>query len=173
MSKQTLPNQPKIIILRGNSGSGKSSTARILQAKFEPNAIHIEQDYFRRKIIKEKEKADGTLNADLMLRAVEFGLEYGRNIIIDGILSSEKYSDFIKKIIRIHPEENYFFYFDIPFEETLRRHQTKPNSHEFGEKEMRGWFREHDLLGFVEESVINKDMSQDETVRLIQTSIGV
>jgi hypothetical protein len=31
------------------------------------------------------------------------------------------------------------YYFDIPFEETLNRHQYKPNAHEFGEKELIVW----------------------------------
>ena len=33
----------------------------------------------------------------------------------------------------------------IPFEETLKRHQTKPNCNDFGEEAMRRWWREKDF----------------------------
>lgn len=43
------------------------------------------------------------------------------------------------------------YYFDLPFEETLRRHQTKPNCKEFGEVEMRRWWREKDFSDVLSE----------------------
>lgn len=49
---------------------------------------------------------------------------------------------------------------DISFEETLRRHQTKPNCASFGAKEMRRWWREKDFSTVLQEVSINdeKDM---------------
>ena len=44
----------------------------------------------------------------------------------------------------------------MPFEETLKRHQTKPNCNDFGEEEMQKWWREKDYLGFIKESVIEE-----------------
>ena len=59
------------------------------------------------------------------------------------------------------------YYFDIPFDETLRRHATKPNAHEFGEAEMRQWWRSSDVLGVKEEQIFNEKMSADAMLRKI------
>lgn len=56
-----LKAKSKLIVLRGNSGSGKSTTAKMLRdaaiAKGTKTKIAIiEQDYLRRYILKEKEE---------------------------------------------------------------------------------------------------------------------
>ena len=44
---------PKLIILRGNSGSGKTTIAKELQKKFGKNTMLISQDVIRRDILKD------------------------------------------------------------------------------------------------------------------------
>ena len=44
-------NYEKIIILRGNSGSGKTTVARALQKKFGYNTMMSSQDEIRRNIL--------------------------------------------------------------------------------------------------------------------------
>jgi hypothetical protein len=63
--------------------------------------------------------------------------------------------------------ENYFFYFNISFEETLKRHSTKSNAHEFGEKEMREWYKLNDLTHFKAEEIIPESLSLEEAVNTI------
>ena len=41
----------KLIILRGNSGSGKTTVARALQRKFGRNTMVISQDIIRRDML--------------------------------------------------------------------------------------------------------------------------
>ncbi|MDO5382078.1 MAG: hypothetical protein Q4F06_05070 [Eubacteriales bacterium] len=36
--------------------------------------------------------------------------------------------------VKLYGEHIYAYYFDIPFEETVRRHQTRAKSGEFGEE---------------------------------------
>ena len=48
----------KIIILRGNSGSGKTTVARALQKKFGYNTMMISQDEIRRNILWVKDGVD-------------------------------------------------------------------------------------------------------------------
>ena len=48
----------KIIILRGNSGSGKTTVARALQKKFGYNTMMISQDEIRRNILWVKDDVD-------------------------------------------------------------------------------------------------------------------
>lgn len=61
----------------------------------------------------------------------------------------------------------YAYYFDIPFEETVRRHQTRSKAVEFGADEMREWWKEKDYLDLIKETVITEDKSKDEIVNEI------
>lgn len=46
----------ELVILRGNSGSGKTSVAKDLRQLFGPNTMLISQDVIRRDILKVKDK---------------------------------------------------------------------------------------------------------------------
>ena len=161
----------KLIIIRGNSGSGKSSVARAIQEQVAPYPMLIEHDYIRRKVLKEKEGPDA-INAELLFRMIEFGFENGRDVILEGILRLDKYGSLFERLIKIHPENNYFYYFDIPFEETLARHNTKDNA-DFGEDEMRRWYKEGEETGHENEVIITQDGSFDETVNQILEQTGL
>jgi hypothetical protein len=39
-----------------------------------------------------------------------------------------------------------WWYLDVPFEQTLQRHATKPQASAYGRAEMSAWWHEHDLL---------------------------
>lgn len=55
---------------------------------------------------------------------------------------------------------------NVPFDETVKRFQTKSNV-SYTEQDMKRWQNEKDLLGFDNEKVISKDMSADDTVKMI------
>ena len=48
----------KLIILRGNSGSGKTTVAKALQEKFGYNTMRISQDEVRRNMLWVKDGID-------------------------------------------------------------------------------------------------------------------
>jgi hypothetical protein len=56
----------------------------------------------------------------------------------------------------------------------LRRHTSKPEAADYGEAEMRLWYRDQDLLPGGLEQVIPAESSLDETVRRIvaDTELG-
>ena len=64
----------KLIILRGNSGSGKTTVARELQKKIGSNTLLISQDVIRREMLMVKDGPD--TRALPMLKDL---LIYGRN----------------------------------------------------------------------------------------------
>jgi predicted kinase len=161
----------KLIILRGNSGSGKSSVARAIQEQVVPHPMLLEHDYIRRKVLKEKEGPD-TINAELLYRMITYGFENGRDVILEGILRLDKYSSLFNQLIKIHPENNYFYYFDIPFEETLTRHNTKENV-DFNEEDMRRWYKEGEETGYKNEVIISTENTFDETVDQIIEQTGL
>ena len=61
----------KIIILRGNSGSGKTTVARALQKKFGYNTMVISQDEIRRNILWVKDGVD-TKALPLMIELMKY-----------------------------------------------------------------------------------------------------
>ena len=67
----------------------------------------------------------------------------------------------------LYGENLYAYYFDLPFEETLRRHQTKPNRAEFGEKELRDWWREKDFSDALQEQILPPEKNAEEIVEEI------
>lgn len=159
-----------LIILRGNSGSGKSTTAKLLRETAierggESKIAVVEQDYLRRIVLKEKE-TEGSNNIDLIEQTVKFALNRNYCVVLEGILYSKRYGAMIKRLLN-KSSENFIYYFDVSFDETLKRHKTKPDSHEFGEKEMREWYRERDLLNLKGEQIIPEGMTQNQIVEKI------
>lgn len=55
---------------------------------------------------------------------------------------------------------------NVPFDETVKRFQTKSNV-SYTEQDMKRWWNEKDLLGFDNEKIISKDMSADDMVKMI------
>lgn len=159
-----------LIILRGNSGSGKTSTARLLQQKLGGGAMLVSQDVVRREMLSVKDD-DRNPAIQLIYELCRYGQKIGYTVILEGILSNERYGDMLRRLLTDFYGDRFVYYFDIPFEETLRRHRTKPNCHEFGEAEMREWWKEKDYLGTPGEVLINETMGQDEIVQMIISDV--
>ena len=162
----------EIVILRGNSVSGKSTVAEAeaLQKKIGSGTLLISQDYVRREMLRVKDRPNNQA-IDLLKNLVMYGNQNCKVSILDGILYTDIYEDLFVQIEKIFNEKIFAYYFDIPFEETLKRHNQKPNSHEFGEVEMRTWWREKDFLKNISEKIIYKDMNINNIVDLIYQDI--
>lgn len=161
----------KLIVIRGNSGSGKGTVAKKIREVSERKIALVEQDYLRRFILQEKEREGGN-NIDLIFQTVTFALSREYDVILEGILNFSRYGEMLKSLQQACPD-NYFYYLDVSLEESLRRHTTKPNAHEFGEKEMTEWYKPRDLAGFANEVVIPESSSVLETVQLIREQTGL
>lgn len=61
-------------------------------------------------------------------------------------------------------------YFDLSFEETVRRHNTR--NREFGEKDMRRWWREKDFSSSLREQAITCEMDTDSIVEKIYSDLN-
>ena len=153
----------KLITLRGNSGSGKTTIARALQEKFGKNTMLLSQDVIRRDILKTNDGA-GTRANDVLIMLLEYGHAHNELVILEGILNSRWYTPLFDAAKALYGENICAYYFDLPFEETLRRHQTKDKRTEFGEKEMRRWWNEKDYAPALNEQTLTPDMMQDEII---------
>lgn len=166
----------KLIIIRGNSGSGKTTVAKEVRNRIgdglSDDTMLVQQDTLRRDVLRERDLVEKRSVIELIEIMVEFGLKQGRTVILEGILSAKKYGGMLNGLADKF-DEVYVYYFDLSFEETLIRHASKSNAHEYGEKEMREWWNEKDYLGMPGEKILNKNMSVDDVVREIINDIGI
>lgn len=155
---------PTLIVLRGNSGSGKSSIAAGIRHRHGRRDLAVvSQDVVRRDILRERDVPGGA-NIDLIDTIVRWSLDRGYHVLLEGILDSGRYGAMIEALAADHPGPTLGYYLDIPFAETLRRHATKPNAHEFGEPEMARWYRERDLLPGIGETVMGPEHGLEAAV---------
>lgn len=156
----------KLIILRGNSGSGKSTVARALQRHFGINTLMISQDNVSRDMVYALEGGDDYTQA-LAMYILSYGHENNPITIMDGIFKKHQYEKLLKYAKDLYGDEIYAYYFDLPFEETLKRHETRWKVKEFGKEEMKRWWKDRDFLGFISEKIITKELSKEEIVNMI------
>jgi len=135
-------NEPKLIVLRGPSGSGKSTVAKIVFEGAKRKIALIDQDHYR--FIFRPAGGGSKPNTDtihkMILHNTLQALNDGYDVILEGILSVRSYGEVLEEMFRRHPTENYMFYFDISFEETVRRHKTRVCKSEVGEADMHEWY---------------------------------
>lgn len=160
----------KLIILRGNSGSGKTTIAKELQNRFGANTMLISQDVIRRDMLKVKD-GENTRALPLMKELLVYGNGHSDIVILEGIMYADWYKPLFELSIQLYGTEVYSYYFDLPFEETLKRHQTKPNCHEFGEDAMRRWWRENDFSDVLDEVRITAEKNIESIVGDIYNTV--
>jgi chloramphenicol 3-O-phosphotransferase len=156
----------RLIVLRGNSGSGKSSVAAEMRARYGRGIALVGQDYLRRIVLHERD-IPGGVNIGLIDSVARYALDNGFHVILDGILDSRRYAGMLGALRRDHRGASFWYYLDVPFEETMRRHATRPQAAEFGRAEMRRWYRKLDLLPGANEQIIPSSNSLDDTVRQV------
>ena len=159
-----------LIILRGNSGCGKTSTARLLQRQLGYGTMLVSQDVVRREMLRVKD-SESNPAIQLIYDLCMYGNKVGYTVILEGILSNKKYGTILHRLLNDFQGEKLIYYFDISFEETVRRHATKPNAHEFGESEMRQWWKDQDVLGVPGEQRIGEKLTQAEVIDMIHRDV--
>ena len=157
---------PNLIVLRGNSGSGKTSTAKRLQRHFGRNTLLISQDMVRRDMLMVRDSAD-TPALPLLMELLRYCHSHCAVVILEGILNADRYRPLFLLARELFGDNIYAYYYDLPFAETLRRHQTKPNCGDFGETDMRAWWQDRDYSDVLSEHSLTQDLSQTATVELI------
>lgn len=124
--------------LRSISGNVKSQKPLIykdfpiLRGKFE------NQDTVRREMLNAKDGADNPA-ISLLMDLLGYGHEHCDYVILEGILNVKWYAPVFKKAKELFGNSMNAYYFDIPFEETVKRHQERHIT-SFGEEKMRSWW---------------------------------
>jgi predicted kinase len=163
----------RLVILRGNSASGKSSTAAAIRARHGRRDLAIVgQDHLRRVVLREHDVPGGA-NIGLIDMVARYALHRGFHTIVEGIFRADHYAGMLTGLRADYRGLTLCYYFDVPFNETMRRHAGKPQVVKYGEAEMRGWYRGRDLLPGGVERIIPASSSLEETVRRIVRDAGL
>lgn len=160
---------PKLIILRGNSGSGKTTVAEAIAKASKHKMAVVDADMYRVHMFFPWGEC-GDDYGELMAHNVQFCLERGYDVIWDSIFyAHQRNKKYIDGFFREHhPHDNFIFNFDISWEETARRHQSRHKKNEFSAEEMAGWYQPVESLGYDFEYAIGEDSSLEETIAFIK-----
>ncbi|MGI5491153.1 AAA family ATPase [Microtetraspora malaysiensis] len=153
-----------MVVLRGNSGAGKTSVAQAVRRAYGYGLALIGQDTVRRELLRERD-VPGGVNIGLIDTIVRYSLDHGYHVLLEGILTASRYGPMLHALSRDHAGTNAFFYLDVSWPETVRRHATRPQRREFTPEEMRRWYRERDLLPDGCEAIISEESSLEATAR--------
>ena len=158
----------KLIIIRGNSGSGKTSLAKSLHEIYKENSLLICQDIIRREMLS----GNDLKASELLLDLIKFGFDNYEITILEGILVYRKYKTLFKKIKDIYATKDiYTFYYDLSFQETVNRHYSRAIKDEFNEETMKQWFVEKDYLNDFNETIFDSTISLEKAIDIIKEKI--
>jgi hypothetical protein len=143
-----------------------------VRARYGRGIALVGQDNLRREVLRERDVADG-VNIGLIDTVARYALDHGYHVVVEGILNAARYGLMLDALGRDHAGPTKHYYFDVPFEETLLRHATKPQADEYGERELREWYRRLDLLPGGQETVIPASSSLKATVDQIMLDSGL
>jgi hypothetical protein len=164
--------QTRLIVLRGNSASGKSTAAAQIRRCYGRGIAIVGQDNLRRVVLRERD-VPGGVNVGLIDTVARYALGHGYHVILEGILYAAHYGGMLDALRTDHHGRTWFYYLDIPFEETLRRHAGKPQAGEYGHAEMSSWYREHDVLPGGYEQIIGEHATLDAIVQQVMNDTGL
>ncbi|WP_069772511.1 AAA family ATPase [Streptomyces sp. LUP30] len=162
----------RLIVLRGNSASGKSSVADGLRERFGRGLALVAQDNLRRIVLRERDRP-GAANIGLIETVARYALDAGYHVVLEGLLYADRYGDMLARLRAAHRGPTHAYYLHVSFEETLVRHAGKPIADEVGEADLRDWYRELDLLPSGAETVIGAESGLTETVDRIMRETGL
>ena len=160
-------SETKLIVLRGPSGSGKTTVSKLLFEKAAERVALIEQDHYR--FIFKPAGGGSKLNSatihKMIKKDVLIALEDGYNVILEGILGVKSYNKVLEEIFKKHSGENFMYYFDTSFDETVRRHTTRKSN--FAAEDMKEWYSASQRSNHQLERIIPETNTLDETISRI------
>nr|CAA55776.1 unnamed protein product [Streptomyces lincolnensis] len=156
---------PRLIVLRGNSASGKSSVAAGLRDRFGRGLALVAQDNLRRVVLRERDRP-GAANIGLIDLTARYALDAGFHVVVEGLLYADHYGEMLTRYAPTIAAD-YGYYLHVPFGETLARHATKPQANEIARR-LRAWYRNSICCPTVVD-LIDEASTLTETVERIMT----
>ncbi|MFE4217851.1 M15 family metallopeptidase [Streptomyces sp. NPDC056844] len=171
VSAATAAGRPdtRLVVIRGNSASGKSSVAQGLRDRCGRGVAIVGQDVIRRNVLREHDTARGA-NIALLGRIAREALDAGFHVVLEGILYADRYSHMITSLVRDHRGVSRCYYLDVPLETTFARHASKADAvylEHVTDGHLASWYRELDLLPGGLETVLQACSTLEDTVARI------
>lgn len=161
----------RLIIIRGNSGSGKSSLAKAIRAARPRGVAIIGHDVLRREILHVRDHP-GALSVPYIDMSARFALDQGLHVIVEGILHSEIYGDMLARLRSDHRGVTRSYCYELELDETLRRHRTKPLADEVTEEIVASWYRSVDRVPELDEAVLGAGLSASDALERVLVDVG-
>jgi predicted kinase len=165
---------PTVVIIRGNSASGKSSTAHEVRRRYGRGCSLIEQDYLRRVVLREHgSDATPTFAPAFIMTVAQAALAHGYHLVLEGILHTRQYGEPLRQLIAGHPGPSFVFWLQVSLGETVRRHQHRVEPIAVTPEMMAAWYSPLDLLGVPGEQIIGEDCDLEQTVSTVLHASGL
>ncbi|MET9494467.1 AAA family ATPase [Streptomyces sp. NPDC006552] len=168
-------DRTRLVVVRGNSASGKSSVAAGLRARFGRGIALVAQDNLRRTVLRERDLPGGK-NIGLIDTVARYALDAGYHVVVEGIMYADRYGDMLLGLVADHRGVSRCYYLDVPYAQTLERHASKPDPEllaQVTQEHLRSWYRERDVLPGALETVIGADSSLEDTVSRVMRDTGL
>lgn len=161
-----------LVIIRGNSGSGKTTVAREVRRRYGRGCALLEQDHLRRVVLREHDSGGMEAVAPgFIMATARAALESGYHVVLEGILHSGRYGEPLRGLVDAYGGR--VFYLDVSFEETVRRHGRRAEPVPVTAEQMRDWYAPQDLLRVRDEVVLPESMTFEEVVTAVLHDSGL
>jgi predicted ABC-type ATPase len=95
-----MPKAPTLVVIRGNSGSGKTTAAHEVRRRYGRGCALVEQDYLRRIVLREHDESEMEPVAPRFIADTVRGLlGSGYHVVLEGILHTERYAAPLTRLI--------------------------------------------------------------------------
>lgn len=163
----------RLVILRGDAASGKTTTATALRPELGERVALISQDHFRRELLHDPDRLRRSRDASvLIVGAARQALDLGYDVILDGVFNLRDYSDVFESLYRDHRGTTCIYQFDVGLDETIRRHAGRPLANDFGEDRIREWHDGWQPLPWFDERRVGPETTTEELVKIIVEDLG-
>lgn len=89
--------------------------------------------------------------------------------MVEGFYETDIYGQMLERLKKLFAPQVFAYYYDLSFEETVRRHQTRAKREDFSPAAMKRWWKDRDFLGWEEESFFrNEDSLEAAFERIVQ-----
>lgn len=149
--------ETRLIIIRGNPSSGKTTLARTIRGHIGHGVAVVGHKELRRYLLGVIDK-DGTPTPGLMDAIARYCLDQGMHVVLEGVMPSQWYSDMLKQLAADHEGITRSYWFDLHFDETLARHRNKPQM-DYTEEKLKESWTGTDLIEGLEEGLL---LSEDD-----------
>ena len=93
----------------------------------------------------------GNLSIDLTETLAHFGYEHDLLVLVEGFYETDIYGQMLERLRNLFGFQTLAYYYDLTFEETVRRHQTRAKQRRIYPTDMKRWWKNRDFLGWEEE----------------------